>query len=193
MKRKIIWGILAAVAVVVCIAAIWGYWNHVHWMDPSRAEKAAVRGQCQPFCELNAEETEKAVRLYNAAQYDGKADGSGGTPYVNVRIYYEDGSYFWISDFGRSMAEVTFHNANGERKSWFYVRSQELIDFLFELEDKYCASKAMYAKCFAYTKHPHGLARGGVRTIYFYDFHLFCSVSAKRSHSLEIPRSRKSF
>ena len=135
-KKKII--VLSIfVAVILCIATVCVsvliYKNSFSKISPDKVEKVVVwvDGPTKDK-ELNTEETEALIKMYNGSKYAGNGKGDGGTPQVQAIVYFTDGSVLRISEFGlidRDI-EVTLRSKNGIEKRWFYLNNQELLDYL---------------------------------------------------------------
>lgn len=85
--------------------------------------------------QLNAEETETLIALFNKSRYKGEVPWEGGTLKYGVTVYYQNGAVLTINDFhstGHDF-EVTLRNADGERESWCYVNNEDLEIYLTEL------------------------------------------------------------
>lgn len=85
--------------------------------------------------QLNAEETETLIALFNKSRHGREGAGEGGTPEYGVTVYDQNGAVLTINDFhstGHDF-EVTLRNADGERESWCYVNNEELEIYLTEL------------------------------------------------------------
>lgn len=85
--------------------------------------------------QLNAEETETLIALFNKSRYGREGAGEGGTPEYGVTVYDQNGAVLTINDFhstGHDF-EVTLRNADGERESWCYVNNEDLEIYLIEL------------------------------------------------------------
>ena len=134
MKKKI-W--IIAGAVVLCILIVINIGIFSRRINLDRVEKVQFRND--PVSEgFSAEDTEKFIKLFNSARYAGEGTGDGGTPEIQVYVYYRDGSYLIISEFsgkGRDF-EVTRHDANGKQEDWYYISSKELDAFVLEMVDK---------------------------------------------------------
>lgn len=85
--------------------------------------------------QLNAEETETLIALFNKSRYEREGTGEGGTPEYGVTVYDQNGAVLTINDFHSLDLdfEVTLRNADGERESWCYVNNEELEIYLTEL------------------------------------------------------------
>ena len=131
MKKSRIVLIVSAICAVVLCLSLFVHWNSLHKIDAERVEKIQL-GNAPTSVTFNAEDTAKFIELFNSAQYAGKGTGEGGTPDWIAFVYYQDGSYLTISEFGgagRSF-EVFLRDANRNKKAWYYVNSEELESFL---------------------------------------------------------------
>lgn len=86
----------------------------------------------ESFIELNEEQTETFIQLYNQSQYYGEATGAGGTPEYGAFVYYKNDDFFIINKFNANYAdvEVTFYKNQFEKKDWCYVINPELMDYI---------------------------------------------------------------
>lgn len=137
-KSKIVFVVCALCIAALCLV-LFVHWRNLHKIDADQVEKIQLGNTCHQSVEvLNAEDTAKFIELFNFAKYAGKANGEGGTPDWTVSVYYRDGSYLTISEFGSagSTCEVTLRNADRGKKVWYYVKSEELRAFILEMMDQ---------------------------------------------------------
>lgn len=134
MKKKI-W--IIAGAVVLCILIVINIGMFSRRINVDQVDK--VQFGNNPMSEgFSTEDTAKFIKLFNSARYAGEGTGEGGTPEIQVYVYYRDGSYLIISEFsgkGRDF-EVSLHNASGNQKDWYYLSSKELDEFVLEMMAK---------------------------------------------------------
>ena len=126
---------IAFVLVLVVLFSFAGCGNNNPLSEIALKKVASIELWCNdPFTkvELNAEEIETFVKLYNASQYQGEGTGVGGTPVFGATVYYEDGSAFCINEFnGTADLEVTFHSST-KQGAWCYVNNPELLTYMEE-------------------------------------------------------------
>lgn len=128
-KGNIVKWCIIVLCVVIAVILI-----SQHKIFPWRVEKISAPGGT-----LSAEDAEKFIWLFNLAQYKGRGTGEGGTPDIQVYVYYKDGSYLIISEFGGKGKnfEVSLRNADGKHTGvWYYVNSEALEQFVLELIDE---------------------------------------------------------
>ena len=138
-KSKIVW-IVSALCVVALCVSLFAFWASFHKIDSDEVEKIVLVVQHTKGYELSASDLERFIRLYNTSIYKGEGTGEGGTPDIQVFVYYQDGSRLIISEFafkGRDF-EVSLRDVNGKKKAWYYVSSKALVAFVSELVDEYC-------------------------------------------------------
>lgn len=83
--------------------------------------------------EMDPDQSEKFLKLYNRSWYKGKGTGEGGTPGFGVKIHFVDGAVWYINDFqtmGRDFEVGLFED--DQRKAWFYLNNQALLDYLID-------------------------------------------------------------
>ena len=134
-KKIIVLSIFAA--VILCVAtlcvSVLIYKNSFPKISPDKVEKVViwVDGPTKDK-ELNPQETDALIKMYNDSKYAGNGRGDGGTPQVQAIVYFTDGSVLRISEFrliDRDI-EVSLSNKNGIKKRWFYINNRELLDYL---------------------------------------------------------------
>ena len=137
MKKMGKWIALALGAVIL------GVLLFAQWRD-SRVIKAdqVVKVHFAGVTESEAWSTEDAqtfIDLFNMADYAGRGTGEGGTPEVQIYVWYQDGSYLIVSEFnclGRDF-EASLRNTDNKKIAWYYVNSEELEAFVYEMVKKY--------------------------------------------------------
>ena len=83
--------------------------------------------------QLNEDDMETFVALYNQSQYMGEGTGNVGTPEWGVFVCYKNGDELYINEFnGFEDFEVSLHTSTG-KKAWCYINNQELMGFLTEI------------------------------------------------------------
>lgn len=139
MKKKVfIISILGAIALCVLTLCVLLFAKHINMykIDSDQVEKITIWYYLSDGeQELNAHDAETFIKLFNKAKYGGQGTGEGGTPEYGLVVYYVDGSYLRINDFrrmGRNF-EVSLHDANGHKKDWYYMNSQDLYEFVSEM------------------------------------------------------------
>jgi len=87
--------------------------------------------------EMTSDDTKKFIELYNSSKYGGEGTGEGCTPEFGIHVYFRDGTYLLVNDFcGFRKFEVSFRNADGVQKAWYYISSEEFSAFAADLADK---------------------------------------------------------
>lgn len=137
MKKMTKWIVLALCVAILgtFLLAQWRNTRDIHWDEVVKVHFAGVT-------ESEAWSTEDAqtfIDLFNMADYAGRGTGEGGTPEVQIYVWYQDGSYLIVSEFnclGRDF-EVSLKNADNKKIAWYYVNSEELEAFVYEMVKKY--------------------------------------------------------
>lgn len=131
------WIILALCIVVLCVLCFF-HWRNSLKIDANQVVKIQF-GNSPTSTGFNAEDIEKFIKLFNSAKYAGKGTGEGGTPDIEIFVYYKDGSYLKVHEFsGIGQDFEAFHrDPNGKQKSWYYLKSEELEAFVLEMLDKF--------------------------------------------------------
>lgn len=82
--------------------------------------------------QLNTDDMQTFITLYNRSQYMGEATGNGGTPEWGVFVCYKNGDELYMNEFnGFEDFEVSLHTSTG-KKAWCYINNQDLMRFLTE-------------------------------------------------------------
>ena len=75
------------------------------------------------------------VKLFNSAKYKGTDIGYGTTPVCRIEVNYDDGSTLLVYEYKGHNYSVSY--GSGDDKVEYYVNSEELDAFVWELIDKY--------------------------------------------------------
>lgn len=141
MKKKG-WIIAGALALCIVLGIVLGVvcWQNRYKLNADEIDRISLLPD--PFTasvNLEAEDAERFIELFNAAKYAGEANGEGTTPEWLVRVYCNDGSCYKISDFSKTSGriQVSYYDPSGGMEAWFYVESLELMDFVLEMVSKY--------------------------------------------------------
>lgn len=125
---------ICILAVFLCLYSCTGFsavstWQvdgiSMHYMD----------GHYQNFhYELSPEDTETFLKLYSRAKYAGECQGELGTQSFHFTIRMKNGNDIVISETSESFPRVEVETDAG---AWFWIDSQELFDYIWELIGKY--------------------------------------------------------
>ena len=138
MRKHRIASIFSALVIVVLCVSLFAACNKIESIEENQVGKidAWVINSKEEY-KLSSDEAKKFIDLFNAASYEGKSTGEGGTPQFGIRVYFSDGAYLQVNDFdGSSKFEVYTSKANGVQSRCYYVSSEELYAFAAELADK---------------------------------------------------------
>lgn len=139
-KTVLKFSIIGAIALCIMTLCIYLYldYTNIHKIDPDKVEKITfwadgigLRGEQ----ELNAQDAETVIILYNESEHSGKGIGDGGTPEFGITVYFTNGNTLRLSQFhiGDRDLEISFRDANGKKEDWFYVKNQDLYDFILKM------------------------------------------------------------
>lgn len=112
--------------------------RRIHKIDPDKVEKITfwadgigLRGEQ----ELNEQDAETIIIMYNESKYSGKGIGDGGTPEFGITVYFTNGNTLRLSQFhiGDRDFEMSYTNANGKKEDWFYVKNQDIYNYVFKM------------------------------------------------------------
>ena len=132
MNKKAVFSIFLIIILCMSLMASCG---EIKKLDQSSIEKINIWSGASKASELTEEQKTEFIKLYNAAEYDGKANGQGGTPQFGIYIDLSDGTKLNVNDFFTKL-EVTVRNKKGKTKAWYYINSQELYTFMSELANE---------------------------------------------------------
>lgn len=132
-KSRIVW-IGAVLCIVALCASLFAYWTSFHKIDPDKVE--IIRFGNDPVSEVFGEEdTAKFIKLFNAARYKEEDIGYGTTPDIMVCVYFHDGSYMIINEYGNGNFHVSVRNGDGDPVDNYFVNSKVLQAFALEWLD----------------------------------------------------------
>lgn len=120
--------------IILCISLL-ASCGEIEKLDQSSIEEIEIWTESSKASELTEEQKAEFIKLYNAAEYDGKANGQGGTPQFGIYIDLNDGTKLSVNDFFTKL-EVTVRNKKGKIKAWYYINSKELYTFMSELANE---------------------------------------------------------
>ena len=125
--KKIGW-ILAGIFVlcVVLVVAL----RPVHGIDIKQVERIGAPGGPH-----SREDIEKFVELFNEAEYKGKDIGYGTTPDWYVSVYFVDGDYLLIHQYGGYNFLVVRY-FDGIQAGSYFIQSQQLFEYIKELRQR---------------------------------------------------------
>jgi len=109
--------------------------KEIERIEEQQVEKISIWTHTIERYELNAEDSAKFIELYNAAKYAGEATGEGGTPEFGIHVSFRDGTQLYVNDFYGKF-EVWLDDADGDKKEWHYIGSNDLYNFVSELANK---------------------------------------------------------
>lgn len=138
MKKHRIASIFSAFLIVVLCVLLFAACNKIESIEENQVGKidAWVINSKEEY-KLSSDEAKKFIGLFNAASYEGKSTGEGGTPQFGIRVYFSDGAYLQVNDFdGSRKFEVYTSKANGVQSRCYYVSSEELYAFAAEMAGK---------------------------------------------------------
>lgn len=126
MKKKwILAGVaVGLVAVAVLLAVLLTKALYPHWINADQVERISVSGES-----CSREHLERFVELFNGAKYKGEDIGYGTTTEWSVGVYFTDGTYFLVHEYGNYNFMVNRYKGV-ERVETFFVNSRELYEFL---------------------------------------------------------------
>ena len=130
MKKK--W-ILAGVAVgLVALAVVWVLLIHTvpHRINADHVERIGAPGGPH-----SREDIEKFVELFKDAEYKGKDNGYGTTPDWHVGVYFVDGNYLLIHQYGGYNFLVVRY-FDGIKAGSYFIQSQQLFEYIQELRQR---------------------------------------------------------
>lgn len=138
MKKHRIASIFSAFLIVVLCVPLFTACNKIEIIEENQVEEIVARViNSKEEYKLSSDEAKKFIGLFNAASYEGKSTGEGGTPQFGIRVYFSDGAYLQVNDFdGLRKFEVYAGKANEVQSRCYYVSSEELYAFAAELADK---------------------------------------------------------
>ena len=120
--------------IILCISLL-ASCGEIKKLDQSSIEKINIWSGASKNSELSEEQKAEFIKLYNAAEYDGKANGEGMTPQFGIYMDLSDGTKLNVNDFVTKLV-VTVRNKKGKTKAWYYINSQELYTFMSELANE---------------------------------------------------------
>ena len=141
MKKKawIIAGVLTLCIVLGIVLGVF-FWLEQYKLDADEIDRIALWNMWHTASsDLEPEDAARFIELFNEAQYAGKTRGYGTTPDWSVSVYFQDGSYYLISDFSETSGTVEISRWYPEerKETGFYVKNTELYDFILEMQEKY--------------------------------------------------------
>ena len=138
MKKHRIASIFSVLFIVALCLSLFAACNKMDSIEENQVEKiVAWVIDSEKEYELSLDEANKFIELFNAANYEGKSTGEGGTPQFGIRVYFSDGAYLQVNDFdGLRKLEVYAGKANGIQSRCYYVSSKELYALAAEMVEK---------------------------------------------------------
>ena len=136
-KHRIKLGFSALFIMILC-ASLFTACQKIERIEENQVEKIVVWSQYTEESELSADDSARFIELYNFSKYGGKGTGEGGTSEFGIYVYFRDGAYLCVNDFGclGKDLEVTLYNIDGAQNAWYYINSEELYTFMSEWADK---------------------------------------------------------
>ena len=130
--------VLFALFIVGLCVSLFSACQRVERIEANQVKRITVWTQITEECELNADDSAKFIALFNSSKYEGKGTGEGGTPEFGICVYFCDGTYLLVNDFGclGKDFEVSLRDSDGNDKEWYYLSSEELYTFVSELANK---------------------------------------------------------
>lgn len=132
MNKK---AVLSIFLIIILCMSLMASCGEIKKLDQISIEKINIWSGASKISELSEEQKAEFIKLYNAAEYDGKANGQGGTPQFGIYIDLNDGTKLSVNDFFTKL-EVTVRNKKGKIKAWYYINSKELYTFMSELANE---------------------------------------------------------
>lgn len=136
-KQRIKLGFSVLVIIILC-ASLFAACQKIERIEENQVEKIVVWSQYTEEYELSADDSARFMELYNSSKHGGKGTGEGGTPEFGIYVYFQDGAYLCVNDFGclGKDLEVALYNTDGSPNAWYYINSEELYNFVSELAGK---------------------------------------------------------
>ena len=98
-------------------------------IDAEKVEKISIWGHGSQR-ELNDDEVDRFIRLYNSSRYRGEGNEEvGTTPEFGVYVYFFDGAVLAVNDFRCTGDDFEVYlYRQDQRFAWCYVDNQALLD-----------------------------------------------------------------
>ena len=135
MRRRRIASIFSVLFIVTLCVSLFTACRKMERIEEDQVDKILVWVQNTEEYELTANDSARFIELYNSSKYEGKGTGEGGTPKFGIYVYFRDGSHLCTNDFFGEL-EVSLYSADGNKKAWYYISSEELYPFVSELANK---------------------------------------------------------
>ena len=132
MKQFII--SLCILAVLLCLFSCTGFSTVSPWQVNGISMHYMDEHYQNFYYELSPEDIETFLKLYSEAEYAGKCQGELGTQSFHFTIRMKSGNDIVISETSESFPRVEVETDAG---AWFWIDSQELFDYIWELIGKY--------------------------------------------------------
>lgn len=125
---------IAALCALLLVGLFFVCRSNKHRIDAKTVLKVSF-GSTPEFDGWSVEDTETFIDLFNRAKYAGEGTGEGGTPEISVYVYFKDGSYMCVNDFGGKGRNIEVTLFNSDKKT-YYLNSEDLEAFILEMLDK---------------------------------------------------------
>lgn len=134
MKKQKLLQILSVLLIAALSISLFTACHKIEEIEESQVEKIVLWVHVKEDYELTAAEAAKFIELYNSSTCGGEGTGEGGTPEFGIVVYFRDGTTLRANDFEDSL-EVTLHDSNEQRTAWYYVKGEELYQFVSDLAE----------------------------------------------------------
>lgn len=124
LKRAIALSVATLCIVILCVS-LFAYWRSLHRITPDQVVKISAPGG-----QLDAEETEQFLKLFNAAKYKGKDIEYGTTSDAGFSVYLQNETIIRIEAYGNDSfwvhPVIAGHHVKDDS---YYIESKELYAF----------------------------------------------------------------
>ena len=135
MKKSRIALILSVLCIIVLCVSLFSRCGRFYWISADQVKSIIFSVNHSPGYDLNEEDSEMFIKLFNSAKYKGTDIGYSTTPVCRIEVNYYDGSTLLIYEYGDHNYSVSFDSGDDQVK--YFLSSEELDAFVWELIGKY--------------------------------------------------------
>lgn len=135
MKKSRIGLILSLLCIIVLCGSLFSRCGRFYRINADQVKSIIFSVNTSPGYDLNEEDSEMFIKLFNSAKYKGTDIGYGTTPVCRIEVNYYDGRTLLVYEYEGHNYSVSY--GSGDDKVEYYVNSEELDAFVWELIDKY--------------------------------------------------------
>lgn len=132
MKKWLVGSGVAVVCIILILVCIGSIRKPIIPFQVEKIELKTYDHRDYGNAELTNEEEKKLIKLYNQAWYAGDVTGEPCCDSYGFKVYYHNDSTLYVGEGTGSKMIV-----RSRPGAPFYIKSQELVDYICELAEKY--------------------------------------------------------